>query len=199
MRATGRRLRISAKRSKPTTIRSCKQKIRPADQSAPSPIYRCRLIDTGPTWHWLIGTDLGFQKFWGPGAENSFDGVRGGVINTAIDKSTPLTDYTASFNGSVLPASVSEIFDSGITNADTTTMTYAGQGGLTHHLNDLNSLGLICVGGVASLHGWKPGWPHAQHVSDDRAILDSHVDAADRLNDSSKHCLVYGGWRLWHG
>ena len=55
-------------------------------------------LDTGPTWHWLIGTDLGFQKFWGPGAQDSFDGVRGGVIHTAIDKSTPLTDYTASFS-----------------------------------------------------------------------------------------------------
>ena len=110
-------------------------------------------LDTGPTWHWLIGTDLGFQKFWGPGAQDSFDGVRGGVIHTAIDKSTPLTDYTASFSGSVLPASVSEIFDSGITNADTTTMTYAGQGGLTHHLNELNSLGLTVSGASQSFTG----------------------------------------------
>ena len=110
-------------------------------------------IDTGPTWHWLIGTDLGFQKFWGPGAQDSFDGVRGGVINTAIDKSTPLTDYTASFTGSILPASVSEIFDSGITNADTTTMTYAGQGGLTHHLNELNSLGLSVSGASQAFTG----------------------------------------------
>ena len=110
-------------------------------------------IDTGPTWHWLIGTDLGFQKFWGPGAENSLDGVKGGVVHTAIDKSTPLTDYYATFNGSVLPASVSEIFDSGVTSADTTTMTYAGQGGLTHHLNSLNDLGLSVSGSSQSFTG----------------------------------------------
>jgi hypothetical protein len=110
-------------------------------------------LDTGPTWHWLIGTDLGFQKFWGPGAQDSFDGVRGGVIHTAVDKATPLTDYYASFAGSVLPASVSEIFDSGITNADTTTINYAGQGGLTHHLNALNSLGLNVSGASQSFTG----------------------------------------------
>ena len=33
------------------------------------------------------------------------------------------------------PASQSEVLDSGITNADTTTVSYSGQGGLTHQLN----------------------------------------------------------------
>jgi hypothetical protein len=110
-------------------------------------------IDTGPTWHWLLGTDLGFQKFWGPGAETSLDGVKGGVVHTAIDKSTLLTDYYATFAGTILPASVSEVLDSGITNANTTTMTYAGQGGLTHHLNSLNDLGLTVSGSSQSFTG----------------------------------------------
>jgi hypothetical protein len=110
-------------------------------------------IDTGPTWHWLIGTDLGFQEFWGPGAVDSLDGVKGGVIHTAFDKTTPLTDYFATFTGTVLPASLSEVLDSGITNANTTTMTYAGQGGLTHHLNSLNDLGLTVSGSSQSFTG----------------------------------------------
>src|SRR5262249_30250963 len=73
--------------------------------------------------------------------------------HTAIDKSTLLTDYYASFAGTVLPASVSEVLDSGITNANTTTMTYAGQGGLTHHLNSLNDLGLTVSGSSQTFTG----------------------------------------------
>ena len=95
-----------------------------------------------PTLRWGIGTNLGFSKFWGPGANDSLDGLRGGVLTTFLDKTTPLTNYHASFYGSVLPASVSEVFDSGVTNADTTTFTYGGQGSLTHQLNALNAIGL---------------------------------------------------------
>src|SRR5262245_44514324 len=44
-----------------------------------------------PTLTWAIGTDLGFSKFWGPGAQDSLDGVNGGVT-TSLDKTTPLAD-----------------------------------------------------------------------------------------------------------
>ena len=94
-----------------------------------------------PTLRWTTGTDLGFSQYWGSGANDSLDGFRGG-LTTALDKTTPLTDYHASFYGSVLPASVSEVLDSGVTNADTTTFTYGGQGSLTHQLNALNAIGL---------------------------------------------------------
>jgi hypothetical protein len=103
-------------------------------------------VDTTPTLHWEIGTDLGFSQFWGPGATSSLDGVKGGVVHTALEKSTPLTDYTASFSTNVLPASTSEILDSGITNANTTTISYSGAGGLKHQLNGLNALGLSVSG-----------------------------------------------------
>jgi hypothetical protein len=103
-----------------------------------------------PTMKWTVGTDLGFSKFWGPGAQDSLDGLRGGVLTTSLAKTTPLTNYNASFSGSVLPASVSELFDSGITNANTTTVSYFGQGGLTHQLNELNALGLSVSGASES-------------------------------------------------
>ena len=93
------------------------------------------------TLRWGIGTDLGFSQYWGSGANDSLDGFRGG-LTTTLDKTAPLTDYHASFFGSVLPASVSEVLDSGVTNADTTTFTYGGQGSLTHQLNALNAIGL---------------------------------------------------------
>ena len=94
---------------------------------------------------WETDANLGFSGFWGPGAVGSLDGVTG-VARTAFDKATELTDYHASFFGSGLPASVSQVFDSGITNANTTTVTYGGEGGLTHQLNELNALGLSVSG-----------------------------------------------------
>jgi hypothetical protein len=103
-------------------------------------------INEWPTLRWAIGTDLGFSQFWGPGANDSLDGLHGGVLTTSLDKAAPLTDYHASFSASVLPASVSEVLDSGVTNADTTTFTYAGQGSLTHQLNELNAIGLSVSG-----------------------------------------------------
>src|SRR4029079_8096071 len=87
-------------------------------------------VDEWPTMRWAIGTNLGFSKYWGPGAEDSLDGVNGGVVTTSLDKATLLTNYHASFSGSVLPASVSEVFDGGVTNANTKTSTYSGQGSL---------------------------------------------------------------------
>jgi hypothetical protein len=110
-------------------------------------------VDEMPTLHWEIGTDLGFSHFWGPGATSSLDGVKGGVVHTALEKSTELTDYTASFSGSVLPASVSEVLDSGLTNANTTTMSYSGAGGLKHQLNALNALGLSVSGSSETFTG----------------------------------------------
>src|SRR5262245_17829949 len=38
-----------------------------------------------PTLRWETGTDLGFSKFWGPGADDSLDGVRAGAF-TSLDK-----------------------------------------------------------------------------------------------------------------
>ena len=103
-------------------------------------------VDEWPTLRWEIGTNLGFNKFWGPGAVNSLDGVKGGVVHTTLDKTTVLTDYHAAFSGSVLPASVSQVLDSGITNANTTSMTYSGDGGLKHQVNELNAIGLSVAG-----------------------------------------------------
>jgi hypothetical protein len=102
-------------------------------------------IDQMPTLRWETDADLGFNAFWGPGALGSFDHVSG-VVRTALDKATELTDYHASFSASGLPASVSEVFDSGITNANTTTISYSGQGGIKHQLNALNALGLSVSG-----------------------------------------------------
>ena len=107
-------------------------------------------VDEWPTMRWAIGTNLGFSKYWGPGAEDSLDGVNGGVVTTSLDKATLLTNYHASFSGSVLPASVSEVFDSGVTNANTKTSTYSGQGSLTHQLNELNALGFSVSGSTQS-------------------------------------------------
>ena len=98
-----------------------------------------------PTLRWETDVDLGFQKYWGPGALGSYDGVRGGV-RTAIEKATELTNYHASFSWRDDPASVSEVLDSGITNANTSRITYFADGGLQHQLNDLNALGLSVSG-----------------------------------------------------
>ena len=98
-------------------------------------------INTMPTSSWELGTNLAFSKFWGPGALDSLDGVRGGV-RTAYDKATPLTEYHAGFSAQVLPASLSEVVDSGLTNADSTSITYAGDGALKHQLNQLNAFAL---------------------------------------------------------
>ena len=108
-------------------------------------------IKDWPTLRWTIGTDLGFSKYWGPGANDSLDGLHGGVLTTSLDKTTPLTDYHASFYGSVLPASVSEVFDSGVTNADTTTFTYGGQGSLTHQVECAECNRLVRLGKFAKL------------------------------------------------
>jgi hypothetical protein len=102
-------------------------------------------IDELPTLRWETDVDLGFQKYWGPGALGSYDGVRGDV-RTAIDKATELTNYHAAFLFQDQPASVSEVTDSGITNANTSRVTYSGNGGLQHQLNDLNALGLTVSG-----------------------------------------------------
>ena len=99
-------------------------------------------INEWPTLRWGIGTSLGFSKYWGSGANDSLDGLHGGVLTTTLDKAAPLTDYHAAFSATVLPASVSEVLDSGVTNADTTTFTYSGQGSLTHQVNGLNAIGL---------------------------------------------------------
>jgi hypothetical protein len=101
-----------------------------------------------PTANWTIGTNLGFTKYWGPGAQDSFDGVNVGALTTSFNKSTPLTSYNASFSGSFLPSAQTEIFDSGITNADTKTVSYSAEAGLTHQLNALNAFGL-------SVSGWS--------------------------------------------
>ena len=102
-------------------------------------------IDELPTLRWETDVDLGFQKYWGPGALGSYDGVRGGA-RTAIEKATELTNYHASFSWRDDPASVSEVLDSGITNANTSRITYFADGGLQHQLNDLNALGLSVAG-----------------------------------------------------
>ena len=75
----------------------------------------------------------------------NLDGLNGWG-STALDKATEFTDYHASFFASGLPASVSQIFDSGITNPNITTTTYSGAGGLTHQLNELNAIGLSVSG-----------------------------------------------------
>jgi collagen type VII alpha len=99
-------------------------------------------IDETPTLHWETDAILGFSGFWGPGAVGSnLDGVTG-TATTAIATSTELTSYNASFSASGLPASFTELFDSGITNTNTKTVSYSGAGGLTHQLNELNTIGL---------------------------------------------------------
>lgn len=96
-----------------------------------------------PTLNWTIGTNLGFSKFWGPGAQDSLDGLNVGALTTSLQRTTPyakLTNYNVSFSGSVLPSQFTEVLDSGVTNADTKTVSYSAQAGLTHQLNELNAL-----------------------------------------------------------
>ena len=144
-------------------------------------------IDQMPTLRWETDANLGFSGFWGPGALDSLDGVNG-VARTAFDKATELTDYHASFFGSGLPASVSEVFDSGITNANTTTINYGGEGALTHQLNALNAIGLS-VSGSSEFFTGDNGSPSSasatknsltpNHLPNDGAVLDSQCDAPD--------------------
>src|SRR6478672_1234006 len=103
-----------------------------------------------PTASWTIGTGLGFSKFWGAGAQDSFDGENVGGLTTSFQKMTPLTSYNLSFSGSLLPSATTEVFDSGLTNTNTKTVSYSAQGGLTHQLNALNALGLSVSGSSQS-------------------------------------------------
>ena len=97
-------------------------------------------INETPTLRLGFGTDLGVSGFTGPGAQSSLDGFRGDVRGS-IDKATKLTDYHLDGSWQLAPAAVSELTDSGILAANTTTSTFDASAGLKHQLNDLNALG----------------------------------------------------------
>ena len=97
-------------------------------------------INETPTLRLGFGTDLGVSGFTGPGAQSSLDGFRGDVRGS-IDKATKLTDYHLDGSWQLAPAAVSELTDSGILAANTTTSTFDANAGLKHQLNDLNALG----------------------------------------------------------
>jgi hypothetical protein len=97
-------------------------------------------IDETPTMHLGFGTDLAWRAFTGPGAQDSLDGLQG-EARGSMDKATKLTDYHLDGSWQQAPAAVSELTDSGILAANTTTTTYLANAGLKHQLNDLNALG----------------------------------------------------------
>jgi hypothetical protein len=107
--------------------------------------FSLQAIDEMPTLRWETDASVGFSGFWGSGAVGGLDGVNG-VATTTVSGATELNTYHASFSASGLPASVSQVFDSGITNTNTTTVSYSGAGGLTHQLNELNAIGLSVSG-----------------------------------------------------
>jgi hypothetical protein len=102
-------------------------------------------IDQLPRMIWSTNANLALSGYWGPGTLDSFNGLHGGA-NTAVLGTSGLNIYSAAIGVSGLPASVSEVFDSGITNANTTTINYSGYGALTHQLNELNAIGLSVSG-----------------------------------------------------
>ena len=110
-------------------------------------------VDEMPTLHWEIGTDLGFSHFGALVLQAVWMGSRAAwcIQHSRSLPSLPTTH--ASFSGSVLPASVSEVLDSGLTNANTTTISYSGAGGLKHQLNALNALGLSVTGASETFTG----------------------------------------------
>jgi hypothetical protein len=100
-------------------------------------------VDEMPTLYWETDGALGYST--GP-VGGSFNQGLNGWGSTALNKVTEFTDYHASFYASGLPASVSQVFDSGITNPNISTTFYSGAGGLTHQLNELNAIGLSVSG-----------------------------------------------------
>ena len=92
---------------------------------------------------------------------------------------------------------MSEVFDSGVTNADTTTFTYGGQGSLTHQLNALNAIGLSVSGssqsfsndGSIELRDQRCLQP--EHLSDGGTVLDSRCDATDQSHARRDDRLVH--------
>ena len=107
--------------------------------------FSLNAINELPTLRFDFGTDLAWREYTGPGAQDSLDGLQGNV-EAGIHKSTKLTDYQLAGSWQRQPAAVSEIIDSGILAANTTRTTYFATGGLEHHLNSLNSLGLSASG-----------------------------------------------------
>jgi hypothetical protein len=100
-------------------------------------------VDEMPTLRWATDGALGYST--GP-VGGSFNQGLNGWGSTTLEKVTEFTDYHASFFASGLPASVSQAFDSGITNPNITTTIYSGAGGLTHQLSELNAIGLSVSG-----------------------------------------------------
>src|SRR5262249_14225342 len=75
--------------------------------------------------------------------QDSFDGLNVGTLTTSLQRTSPytkLTNWNVSFSGSVLPSAFTEVLDSGNTNANSKTVNYSAQAGLTHQLNELNAL-----------------------------------------------------------
>ena len=58
-----------------------------------------------PTVSWTIGTSLGFSKFWGPGAQDSLDGVNVGALTTSLRKDDSAYRLHCVILREVLPAS----------------------------------------------------------------------------------------------
>ena len=109
-----------------------------------------------PTLTWITGTDLGFSKYWGSGANDSLDGFRRQSdyrLSIRLHRSRTTMHHSTEV---CCPRPLSEVFDSGVTNADTTTFTYGGQGSLTHQLNSLNAIGLVRIWEFAKL---QQRWP----------------------------------------
>jgi hypothetical protein len=102
-------------------------------------------LNNTPTLAVGFGTDLAFREYGGDGAQSSLDGFQGDA-RASLEKKTKLTDYHLNGSWALVPAAVSELTDSGILAANTTTTSYLANGGLQHQLNDLNALGWSATG-----------------------------------------------------
>ena len=102
-------------------------------------------LNTTPTLVLGFGTDLALREYGGDGAQSSLDGFQGDA-RASLEKKTKLTDYNLNGSWARAPAAVSELTDSGILAANTTTTSYLANGGLQHQLNDLNALGWSATG-----------------------------------------------------
>jgi len=102
-------------------------------------------LNSTPTLALGFGTDLAFREYGGDGAQSSLDGFQGDA-RASIEKTTKLTIYNLNGSWSRAPAAVSELTDSGILAANTTTTSYLANGGFQHQLNDINALGWSATG-----------------------------------------------------
>ena len=118
--------------------------------------FSFKAINETPTLNLEFDSDLAFRAYGGPGAQSSLDGLQGNV-GASVEKNTKLTDYHLDARWQRLPASVSELTDSGVLAANTTRSDYFADGGLQHQIDDVNGLGWSATGTVVDFSNTNAG------------------------------------------